>query len=745
MTVIRIVRNRRGEVGNLAPVWDSDVDQDLFVGVPFSLDLDDICTDPEGDPISYEQVSGTLPPGLSLAGSVISGTPTTEGDYPVTFDATDFHPLDVTFIAEGSGTEWVTFGHTFLEGQVDSGLSVAVQTNAGADVAHQCDIRAAHDDGSVRHAIITAQVTGGTTYRLGSIGASGNALTVSDLLAAVAGDIASVTLTGGVSGTATVRDLLESATNRAKINNTSSYLILEQGPRMLGVVVAQDFDTHLRVSMHLRWYGGTLLWCDYCIENGYGNLAGGNSRSYTAAFALNGVAAGSSQAFSSPAHYNRAMWHRAHWSSGGTLYAKLSASALMASKAFPLYDDSETPSASLLNGAIQSCAPMTNGDFSDNIGSGGAHDWIGLLPRWDAVYFTSDCDERAYNWMLANADAAMSMQHSVLMDSVTGESMSISDRTTIVTQNGEGTGLGSGWATGISPFGNTQTGSPATHAPSASYTAYIVTGMWSHMRSMTHWAAGIPAWTPNNRNFTFNSATVRRFHWSGTIRAVAWSYRSCGQAAYILPDSHYLKTYFANLVNGNFSEDADEYIDNPEYPLGTLPEINGDTEYKTFMHAHLCAAVGYLICDLGFTAGQAFAEHITTLIAGLLGVTGEYCWNFATGEDREVGATDSDTRYTSFAQMNTDTENVPAYAQLLTPGTQAMADAMFSNGDAPSAVAGTLTGNVTSATGYPANYRQAVAYFAALGITGATTCMSRLNGGLQPDYSDEPQFNILPR
>jgi hypothetical protein len=214
------------------------------------------------------------------------------------------------FTAEGTGTQWVTFGLPFASGEVAAGLDLLVQTTAGGAVTSQGVVQATWEDGSCCHAIVSALVTGGQSYRVVTAVPQTGDLTVAGLLAAIPGNIASVTLSGSVTGTMTARDLLESSTNRARINNSSEYLTIEQGPQMLGVVVAQNFDTHLRVSMHLRWYGGTTLWCGYLFENGYATLSGKNSRSYAAVLVLNGVTK-ATVGLTSPVHYGRASWYDA--------------------------------------------------------------------------------------------------------------------------------------------------------------------------------------------------------------------------------------------------------------------------------------------------------------------------------------------------------------------------------------------------------------------------------------------------
>lgn len=69
-----------------SPLWTPTIPtQNLVVGVPYSLDLDTVC-DP--DTSTYSIVSGSIP-GMTLSGSVYSGTPTAAGTTPVTFRADD--------------------------------------------------------------------------------------------------------------------------------------------------------------------------------------------------------------------------------------------------------------------------------------------------------------------------------------------------------------------------------------------------------------------------------------------------------------------------------------------------------------------------------------------------------------------------------------------------------------------------------------------------------------------------------
>jgi hypothetical protein len=66
-----------GDGANRAPVWQTIPDQTWVVGVPVMLDLANYCSDPDGDTLAFS-LDQTLPAGVTLTGSVISGTPTAE-------------------------------------------------------------------------------------------------------------------------------------------------------------------------------------------------------------------------------------------------------------------------------------------------------------------------------------------------------------------------------------------------------------------------------------------------------------------------------------------------------------------------------------------------------------------------------------------------------------------------------------------------------------------------------------------
>lgn len=63
--------------GPAAPVWSVIPNQIWQIGQPVFLDLADYVTDPDGDPLTFT-LDLPLPEGVTLNGSVISGTPVAE-------------------------------------------------------------------------------------------------------------------------------------------------------------------------------------------------------------------------------------------------------------------------------------------------------------------------------------------------------------------------------------------------------------------------------------------------------------------------------------------------------------------------------------------------------------------------------------------------------------------------------------------------------------------------------------------
>lgn len=702
----------------------------------------------------------TLSNARSLSGG---GSPTIGGTNPVSLQIVNVvsaPAADVTtFSVEGSGSQAMSFGMVFKVGDVPSGQVPVLTNNSDAVLSgFQSNVLATHADGSVRHAMLHGVVTGGQSYKIrtGSA-ASGAALTVAGFLAAVPGSIARVLITGGITATCDLRDLLSSATNRAikSFNATANLRTIEAGPNVLTLLVAQNVSTHVRVNFEVSWYGGSVYWVDVWVTNGYGNLNGMNSATYTGVVEINGVAR-PPQAFTTTPHYNHSTWHpgaetatntgTGFWAgAAGGLYIKHNTQYIQDTGAVPNYRRTQVPGAAYLNTLPQFCAAMDNCQMLDDLDGPGAGDELAIIPRWCAVYIKSGGDQRAWRNMLANDNggAAFGVW---FVSSITGEHITENEFPTYDYNNPSG--FGTGMYTGRGPFGPSGVNS---HLPSVGYVSYLTTGRQFYLDLMNAWTTEANIWNSTNRNLTFSGRTIRRYY-EPSNRAAAWQIRSNGHSAYVTPDNHFLKPQFTAWING-----VAALYDVPHYApggtwrkaIGGLNESDvGAVNYSLFFHMFFAQATAWVSLDLGFTAYTPVAQYAAILMAGLFGSTGEYPFEAAPYDRLKLGTgiasdpPETASFYANFALVRSN-NNIPAGES----GTLALATAL------QAAFPGEFTGQRNQVRrqlitdSYFANILPCLSYLHRLGVSGGFECWVRGTlAAAQADFSGPgSQWDIGPR
>ena len=696
----------------------------------------------------------------SLSGGV---SPAIGGTNPVALQIVNVvgaTPVDVTtFSVEGTGTQPMSFASTFRPGDVPTGMVPVLTDNADTPLTgFQSNVLALHADGSVRHAMLHATVSGGQTYKIRTgAAASGTNKTVADFLAAVPGSIARMLVTGGITATCDLRDLLSSPTNRAvkTFNATQNLRIVESGPNVLTVLVSQNISTHLRVNFEVSWYGGSVYWVDAWIVNGYGNLNGMNSASYTAQFEVAGTVV-CTQAFTTTPHYNHTAWHPGQesatntgtgfWSGApGTLYVRPNTQYIQDSGAVPNYRRTQLPGATHLNSIPLLCAAMDNCQMRDSLDGSGAGEELALLPRWVAVYIKSGADVRAFRNMLAN-DNGGAAYGVFLMSSLTGENITENEFPTYDYNNPSG--FGTGFNTGQSPFPVSAVNS---HLPSVGYVSYLVTGRQYYLELMNAWTCEANIWNSTGRNMTFSGRTIRRYY-ELSNRGAAWQIRSNGHSGYITPDNHFLKPQFLAWITG-----VATLYDVPHYgpggtwrkAIGGLAEFDvGATNYSLFFHMFYAQATAWIALDLGFSVYLPVAQYAGILMAGLYGRTGEFPFEYASIDRLKLGtgvATDPAETASFYANFSLVRSNngIPAGES----GTLALATAL------QTAFPGEFTGQrnqcrrQTIVDSFFANILPALSYLHRLGLDGGFECWVRTTlATAQANFSDlGSQWDIGPR
>jgi hypothetical protein len=160
-------------------------------------------------------------------------------------------------------------------------------------------------------------------------------------------------------------------------------------------------DPTLTAWFYVRLWKGGQLWVRAVVENGYVDVATGD-KSYVPTVIIGGTTIYNNGG-ASLSHYANTRWTVESWvGANPQVTPRHDTRYLEASRLVPNYLNLP-PSTSVLNNLFQAYTPMAQGDLTTNMEDPGFQYDIGLLPRWDALYITSNGDPRAYAAVLANA------------------------------------------------------------------------------------------------------------------------------------------------------------------------------------------------------------------------------------------------------------------------------------------------------------------------------------------------------
>ena len=304
------------------------------------------------------------------------------------------------------------------------------------------------------------------------------------------------------------------------------------------------------------------------------------------------------------------------------------------------------------------------------------------------------------------------------------------------------------------------------------YLPYLVTGDHFYLEELHFWA---------NFNVLQANPYYRQFDkglvlWN-QVRGQAWALRTLGQAAYVTPDSHPLKSYFTNIVANNLAWYNTTYTKGNPNALGILdgsgkyafPAI----AYKTPAGASTGTApwqddfftwsVGHL-AELGFAEARPLLAWKAKFPVGRMTTPG-HCWVDGAIYALTVRPNATAPLYATLAEayqaslQGTDAQGQPIPLVNSTGAkyvdqacgssaqaawrTQADIDAHTPRGPW---LAGEMTGYASSTAGFPSNMQPALAVSADSGIPQAKAAWTVfMNRSVKPDYGTAPQWAIVPR
>ncbi len=614
----------------------------------------------------------------------------------------------------------VTFGQPFRPGdfKATQGLSASA---GGTDVPVQVDVKCKHDDGTIRHAVVTvmldALAAGETKTIAFEPGAAKSAAPVAlaDLLASSFDAKVSLNV-GGTSYEASAKALLAAAKPAQWL---SGDLVSEWIVGTPAKTTAGAAHPHLAIRYNIRAYQGfKYVRVDAYVENDWAFEPNPQGFTYDAAFTV-----GSTSVYTKAGlkHAHHARWRRIGWVGGEpSVTIEQDRDYILTTQAIPYYDKTVKIAESAIAGMPADFEPMTNGNLTPDMGDGGAQAGIGPSPNWTAKYIIS-MDPRARANVLANG-TCMGAYPVHYRDKATDQMVNLDtypyatdlgdpeDAIDPVTKKSQYL---------LRPVAQTESfRAERAHDPAAAYYPYLFTGDYFYMEELLFWAN----WKMAIGNPTYRDFAKGLLKWV-EVRGQAWGMRNLAQAAYIAPDNHPLKAYFRNKLENNIKWYTDEYVGNPK--ANTIG-YRYDDVYDPFGLApwqddFFTWAMSY-VNELGFTSVRPFLGFKTKFVTGRMTDPG-YCWLHASAYSLQIGPADKSSTYGTLAEIY---------------------KANFPGAFTCTGVA--MDGYPELGTGYGANMQPALAAAVDFKTPGASDGWTKYGTRVpKQDFSESPQYAIVPK
>ena len=686
----------------------------------------------------------------------------------------------------GSTNTPVTFAQVFKKGDIPAGQSIEATLTNDVALPIQVDKKATYDDGSLKHAIISAfipeleQEEKARIY-LNTTNNAGNdtPLNLNTLLASNFDSVITITLNGTVY-TASAADLLENSAETLWISGqiASEWMVSAPMEDAQG-----NPHQHLQARFNIRAYSGfNSVRVSAIVENVWSYEP--NPATYN--YDLNITVGGETviEQASMP-HYHHARFRRVFW--WGTeprISVNYKTSYLKDTKAIPNYDPSVYMTESTLEDMVDAWEEkdglMDLGTIMAYMPGTGAREDYGILPGWTANYLISQ-DDRAKTVMYGNAEQAGTFSIHY-RDKNTDMPLSINDwphvglhgsssdkynrdynngqgRSEVMPINTCGTTC---WGTRYSwheEFANQISVADSSHQPSLAYVPYLLTGDYYYLEEQMFWA-------------TFNLIQANPYRreldkgvvgWDQT-RGQAWSIRTLGQTAFMMPDDHPMKGYFKEKLDNNRDWYQANYVDDTEgyayannigwvgYAWNDSFDFDGDTIEETdyglvspWMNDFFTASMGHVM-ELGYSNWDSVMQWQGQFPVGRLYGT-DFCGTLATvyltaaGGDRYGPFYDWNDLYRNSATIEFGTDILDYQC-----GSAAMMEYISTKTGYDFAVGELYEKYKGSTANYMTRMQGAVAYTVDNNVANADEAWAVFSGRDSiTDYTDAPKWAIIPR
>ncbi|WP_238323190.1 hypothetical protein [Acidovorax sp. JHL-9] len=466
----------------------------------------------------------------------------------------------------------ITFGQPFKAGDWLHTAQGLVAQVGGATIPLQADEISSHRDGSARFAVLSAQLSNVQPGEARIINIFSGAKTSSPPSVPASPDwnleleAQVYDANGNVTATLVAQPQAQLATQIA--NNTDRRLAGAVASEYTVALPFKDKATgtqhpHLTARLHTRLLdGGQRIRTDVVMENTRTWTESPGNITYSFAVKRNGSTIYTQPKFT---HYHHARWHKVLWTGASAeplARVRHNMPYFMASKAVWNYDLNLTIPETVLSSFYSqytqakanqaSLGPMANLLMTAYFPTTGGRPEIGPVPQWTAFYLISQ-DERMKEVMLAHADVAGGVPIHY-RDEATSHPLDLDRYPNVSTLRGT-----SQPALPTVVNGSTTWEADTAHQGSFAYVPYLVTGDAFYLDELSFWAAwNLTAMSPGYRSYG------QGLLWEDQVRSHAWTMRALGDAARILPDSHFQKGYFKQRLSNNLEWFYQNWVINPD-------------------------------------------------------------------------------------------------------------------------------------------------------------------------------------
>lgn len=454
----------------------------------------------------------------------------------------------------------VSFGQVFAEGDIKPGGGLVALIN-GIAYPVQMDVKATHDDGSVRHAILSLKAPeiaahnelDGVLTKVTSA-STAPALTAQSALSAglnLTIDVAVLQANGSkVPYHVDAAEVLQKAMASGAVQTWMSGSVASE------FRVEHEIVKGLSAVFDIRVQADGNLHTDVIVRNDSAFTPGVTTFTYDVAIREGGQTVYAKDALF---HYQNSTWHQEVWAheAPNTNVAR-DVDYLIKTGATPAWDTSQgVTEQSILSDLTRlagaNTGPLGNALITQYLPQTGGRPDLGPVPEWYARYVLTQ-DQRAAKVMLENADAAGAIPWHY-RDEITGEAVRIDQHTNLwLDYRGQ---VGTNGLPEAFSLANTGWTLDNAHKPDLAYLPYLFTGSHYYLDEMLAQAAyGVASINPAYRSG--GQGILQPEH--DQLRAVAWTLRDLTNAAYIAPDNHEMKDYFESLIDRNLANLKKIYV-----------------------------------------------------------------------------------------------------------------------------------------------------------------------------------------